>query len=265
MPANDLFDPENEENDRLLSAIFRRSDTIWDHSGDLVLDHIFGPKWREDKRDLVVSDEGIGRSASRQGLLRAHLSGFRKSLARAGVEQVKLLCLFRRQDHWIASHYAQTSDRRAKPGQDDLAALIRRISDPRQERFTFGALLDYAAIHDCVAEAVERRNMLFLPVELLDSDHELVETSLARFFDADVKSVRLGSKERANVRRLEQDVWKLRHESRMHRLYSTLSWRADAVRLTPELSCLIKSIFASSNERLDRMLDVDLRSLHYFP
>lgn len=263
MPANNLFDAENEENERLLSAIFRRSDTIWDHCGDLVLDHIFGDHWREESCDLVLSDEGIGRSASRQGLLRAHLEGLRKVLVRAGVERVKLLCLIRRQDHWIASHYAQTSDRRDKPGQDDLAALIRRIADPRQERFTFGALLDHAALYDCAVSAIGRDDVLFLPVELLDRDPELVEQRLAGFFNVDVEAVRLSRKERSNVRRVEQDVWKLRHGSRRHRFLQALSLRADTVRLTPEYSREIKAVYADSNERLNSLLDVDLARLGY--
>ena len=263
MPVNNLFDAANEENDRLLSAIFRRSDTIWDNCGDLVLDHLFGDHWRDDTRDLVLSDEGIGRSASRQGLLRAHLTGFRKALTRAGVERVRLLCLFRRQDHWIASHYAQTSDRRDKPGQNDMAALIQRIADPRQERFTFGALLDYAAIYDCAVAAVGRDDALFLPVESLDIDPEFVEQRLAGFFDADVEAVRLSRKQRANVRRVEQDVWKLRPGSRRHRILRALALRADTVRLTPEFSRDIKIIYANSNERLNSLLDIDLGSLGY--
>lgn len=265
MPPNDLFEPEGEENNRLLSAIFRRSDTIWSHSGDLLLDHLFGAGWRDHTRDLVLSDEGIGRSASRQGLFRAHIEGLRAALSRAGVERIRLLCLIRRQDHWIASHYAQTSDRRERPGQNDLATLIRRIADPRQERFTFGALLDYAAIHDCAVAAVGCEDTFFLPVELLDADTEFVEQRLARFFETDVDSVRLSRKERSNVRRVEQDVWKLRSGSRRHRIQRALSLRADTVRLTSELSGEIKAIYADSNARLDRILDVDLRNLGYLP
>ncbi|MDT0575871.1 hypothetical protein RM533_06705 [Croceicoccus sp. F390] len=267
MPSDSYFhDGSSTANsgNRLLGSIFRRSDTVWQHEPDRLLDHLLGSGWQEDERDILLSDEAIGRQASRQGLFAAHLVAMQDALHRRGIEQMKILCLFRRQDHWLMSHYVQMSDRNRHAGQADADAFIRRTCDPRQNRFTFGALLDYAAILTAVSQVVADEDRVFLPMEWLRTDSRRIGRQLAMFLDREEQSFALSSADQENVRRIGKDRWQLRQPPPLARLRNVLVRRCGHVTLNPDMSRLALETYRACNRQLEHQTGIALAPLGYF-
>ena len=210
MPRNEHF---RESGTRLLGSVFSRSDTIWLHYADQIFEALLQPGWQSDQRDILISDEVIGRSTSRQALCAGHLAGMKSALKDRGIERFKLLFFVRRQDEWLASHYAQVSDRREKPGQRDFENLAARITDPHEERFTFGALLDYAATYSAISSAVGNDNVKVLPMEWLESNLSVLSRELADWLDLPSEAIELGSHRVENKRNTGRGIWKLRDRS----------------------------------------------------
>jgi len=261
-PDDTYFSEPGQE--RLLSRLFTRSDTIWSHAADDVFDTLLGPGWRSDARDILISDEAIGRTAGRQGLFSAHLAGLTAAARERGIEQVKLLCFVRRQDHWLASHHVQMSDRLAA-GQAAFEKLVADICDPRRDRFKLGALLDYAAIRSAAEAALGADAIAFYPMEWLESRPDHLAERLAGFLDLPVSALRLGAPQE-NVRRAGAGRWALRRPSSARALISSLFRRGrNYIQLTPDLSTKILDTYRESNLELQEATGVDLQTLGYFP
>lgn len=263
MPEQNYFNSAGDE--RLLAQIFRRSDTIWKYQADDLLGELFGDGWQEDSRDILLSDEAIGREGSRQGLFGAHLAGMKAALRGGGIERIKLLCLFRRQDHWLISHFVQMSDRGNRNGQADFDALISRISDPRSERYTFGALLDYASTYAACVDALGRDNVTFCPMEWLETEKEAIRSRLAEFLDIAPENLVLDARQRENVRHASNGRWKLRRpRSLRFRILQMLTRRSRHVTLEPSVSRRILEVYRGSNLELAEQTGLDLQALGYF-
>lgn len=262
MPKDRLF--ARPENDRLLSSVFKRSDTIWLRQGNEILDGLFGADWRSDQRDLLLSDEAIGRTASRHGLLGAHLNAMRDELREQGVTRMRIACFIRRQDQWLASHYAQISDRRPKAGQADFERMVTELADPWDERFTFGALLDHAATYRTLTAAVGAGEVTMMPMEWLIADRPALGRGLSEWLEREPGELQIASDETANVRKSGALSWHLRPGSRVQKIYWAARRRPSSIVLTPELSRSILKVYADSNGELVRSTGLDLDSMGYF-
>lgn len=263
MPKNDLF--RSEGSDRLLGQIFRYSDTIWKYRADDLLSRLFGPGWAEESRDILLSDEAIGREASRQGLFAAHLAGMRDALATRGIGRVKLLCFFRRQDHWLISHYVQVSDRRSRAGQADFQALVAEVIDLFSARFGFGALLDYASIHAACVSALSADDVVFCPMEWLKDRTEDVRIRLADFLELPFESLQLPGQQKENVRQAREGQWELRKpRSRFARAILNVTGGTNRVALDSATSRQLLDVYRSSNFELAERTGLDLQELGYF-
>ncbi len=177
MPEAALF---AEGPGRLLPQCLARSDSVWDGMGDGILGALTGrdrAAERDRGDDLLVSEEGVGRAGSRPGHLQAHLEGLRRSAEEWGFARLRILCLVRRQDRWLASHYAQVSDRLEGTSQAGFEAEAARLVDPRADRHRLGALLDYRRLHAALAGAAGAEAVTILP-------HELLQTDRAAFLEA---------------------------------------------------------------------------------
>jgi len=261
MPKDRLF--VRPENERLLSSIFGRSNTIWRFEGRTLLDALFGADWRDDPRDLLLSDEAIGRTASRPGLLGAHLAAMKESLREQGVSRVRIACFVRRQDHWLASHYAQISDRREKAGQADFERMVASTLDPWDEGFTFGALLDHAATYRVLREAVGAAQVAFMPMEWLEENPEAVIDGLANWVEMNPDQLEVAT-EKTNVRSNGTLSWDLRPTSQRQKLFWMARRKPGTIVLTPELSRCVLDRYAETNSRLADATGLDLESLGYF-
>lgn len=294
IPRSDLFQDEEHRTGgrRTLASCFRRSAALWTDMGPAILEAVLpGPVESLEGHTTVLSDEGVGRTGSRPALFRAHLEGLRRTALDAGFTRFRVLCLVRRQDTWLASHYAQMSDRNATPSQADFVRAIRSILDSAEGRYSFGMLLDYDRLRAELVDVCGADNVLILPHEYLTRRPGECEDEIARFLLPGEQTAPDGHEagpdedgERRNTRSLGEGVWKIR--SRRHRpvlrlrpgrLFRRLGlpteipmapvdWRrCREIELTDELSREVLQAYAASNRSLASHLRTDLSPYGYVP
>ncbi len=175
MPSTELFDTprDRQHGRRLMAACFTRSVEVWTARGDEVFAELLGeasPPERPRERGLLVSEEGMGRTASRPGLLARHLRTVAERARAWGFATPRVLCVIRAQDRWLASHYAQGADQRPGASQADFEAVAAETIDPAGERYGFGMLLDHGVLHRELCAAVGAEHVTVLPFEWLERD-----------------------------------------------------------------------------------------------
>lgn len=268
-PRSRLFDTDEDRarGHRLLPAFIGRATGIWQAAGARLFAELLGGD-RPADRSLLISDEGIGRFGSRPSTLAAHLHALRPAAADAGFGRIALLCLIRRQDRWLASHYAQMSDRLDRPGQAGFEAEAARIADPFAGRYGLGAMLDYDRLYAMLEAAVGADNLLMLPQEALsDAPDRSVDTML-RFLGATPDSLAdQAGGQRANARALGRDRWRLRPPrpaGLRHRLLSRWGRRTpDEIVLTDAVSRQILDSYRAGNQALSPRLPIPLAPYGY--
>ena len=260
---------------RLFAAALRRSSAVWEARGTELMDEILRPAGAGD-RGLLVSDEAIGRAASRPEALAAHLSAFARTASAQGFGAPRIVAFLRRQDHWLASHYAQISDREGGGSQAGFAAMVERTLDPARDRHGFGMLLDYGALHAALAAVAGPEAVLLLPHEALLADPEATLRRLLAWLgtpEAAVPALLAAAAGRANVRGEAADgvpTWRLRPPSfalgggRRVAVPSRL-WPARRIALVPGLSARILAAYADGNARVAAATGLDLTALGYRP
>ena len=183
MPRTRLFrapgDAKAEH--RLMGCVVRRAPAIWPAMGDAILDELAPSAGAAEGRDLLVSDEAFGRAASHPEALGAHLRGLAAAATARGFGRVAVVVLLRRQDTWLASHYAQVSDRAARAGQRDFERMVAQLTDPARSRYLGGMMVAYDALLEALHGAVGAENVTVLAHEALSADRE---GALARILDA---------------------------------------------------------------------------------
>lgn len=271
-PRSELFKATNKEeiSTRFLGEVFQKSSRIWSEYGDIIFEDLVGDrhKWLEHNKDLLISEEGIGRSGSRPALLAAHLRELKLKASGWGFHHFKIIYIIRRQDHWLASHYAQMSDRISKPEQTDFERLIREIASPRESRFGFGMLLDHNVLYDHLVDVVGKDSLLILPYEMLEESPEGFLNLLLQKLNTPSNKIKeiyeMESESKANVRSgQEQLTWRLRRKiSRLRRL-PLVRWiinnkKAKTIRLTSEISQKINDTYSEGNQALAEKTNLDL-------
>ena len=258
---------------RLFAAALHRSAAVWEARGPALMDELLGPGDAGD-RGLLVSDEAIGRRASRPEALAAHLAAFARLASARGFFPPRIVAFLRRQDHWLASHYAQVSDRKGG-SQAGFESMVDRTLDPARERYGFGMLLDYGALHAALASVAGAERVLMLPHEALVAEPERVLRRLLAWLGTPEEAVRTllaAAADRANVRgeaRGGVPSWRLRPPSlalggRRFGLPSRL-WPARRIELTPDLSSRILAAYAEANARAAAAAGLDLAAYGYLP
>ncbi|MDO8860415.1 hypothetical protein Q6D67_01785 [Haliea sp. E1-2-M8] len=274
-PKSSLFEHAREVAERrLLTGAFRRSSEIWRGFGDEIFKDLLGDRqtWLTDGRDLLISDEGMGRQATRPALFAAHIDEMQRKAKEWGFGRLNIVCIIRRQDHWLASHYAQMSDRNPIAGQADFECLVREVTSPQFARYEFGMLLDFSVIYDQLREVVGTGNLLMLPYELLRKSPEVFLPTLLERLDTPsdkiAEIVRLTRGTTANVRS-EQGIWRLRPPAvRKIGGFALPNWsfgkREHTIELTSDISRSILSAYSMSNQALAAKIGVDLDDHGYF-
>ena len=188
-PEDPAFDDpaDRQKDSRMMSCMFNRDPRIWADHGDAAFARLLGPQAEWKPRDVLISDEGIGRTGSRPDLLAAHLREMSRLARDWGLGRVAVICAFRRQDHWLGSHYAQMSDRNRAASQADFERAARDLVRPDGQRFALGMMLDYATLHDRLADAVGRKNLLMYPFERQKTDPGGVVADLLAFLEKDLR------------------------------------------------------------------------------
>lgn len=266
-PLVGFFDlPEDRQSGhRVLSDAFRRAPELWDGPGERLLEDLMiaaGAR-PDDCRDLLLSEEGMGRQASRPAHLGAHLRALARACRRSGFDRTRVLAFIRRQDTWLASHYAQVSGSNPDAGQKDFERLVAQVADPRGARYGFGMMLDWRALHRTLCDAVGEENVLLIPHERLAADRAEVLDGVGRWLGADRNTIqslqRAAGPHRSNVRS-QDGFWALRDRPRTVgplRLSGRLRRRGGRIALTGEISRTILASYAPANAALcDAGVDV---------
>ncbi len=267
MPADAAAGPA------VFEGAMRRSATLWDSYGDALFAEMLGPleAWRAEGRDLLVTDETIGRAGSRPALLAAHVAGIAATAARWGLGRVRVLCVIRRQDHWLASHYAQISDRLPRAGQAGFEAMVAEVLDPARARHGFGALLDFHLLRDALAGAVGPEALLILPLEALRDAPEATLGRILDWLDAPEDTARrvlAAALDRpANVR-AQDAAWRLRAPTLrvpgLGRRLPRPARRRGTITLPSEVTAAILAAYGSGNRRLAATERLPLATWGYF-
>lgn len=279
VPRTKLFQDQGDRavERRLMACVLGRSVAVWEALGDAVFEELLGAQvtWMERKRSVLVSDEAIGRQASRPEAVAAHLAAMRERAREWGFDRLKVICAVRRQDRWFASHFAQMSDRTASPSQTGFAEKIASYIDPGKGRYKIGMLLDYAALHEALTQVLPG-DVQFLPYEEMLVAPEAFLTKLLRGLDtpeADVARLTERRTKRANVRSegAEGRLWRLRAPSILLPLVGQrlplpdMLWPRRTIELTSELSASVLSAYRVSNETFASRSGLDLSAYGYFP
>jgi len=294
----------------VMGRAFVRSPVIWRHTGQEIFSEIlqeFKDKTWDGTRNVLISDESAGPQIwqllpylgsrweqERQDpfLLKAHLEELSALVSEWGFSKLKAVLVFRRQDEWIASKYAQRSDRFPNASQSHFEEFVDYLIDPAKGYFSDGIVLDYKLLREQLILALGEENILMLPYELLVRDAERFLDDLVDFVEnrdrdaVHALSRRLAAQsaqQRHNVRSKEEGVWEIRDriETRVlplrpGRVFSSLGlptripirWpefkRGALIRLNHSLRERILEAYVESNEKLAADIDIDLHFDGYY-
>lgn len=209
-----------------------------------------------------------------------HLKELRSAARDEGIERIRLLAVFRRQDTWYGSRYAQHSNRIVGAGQKHFERRVRSLLGPEYDRL--GAYGDYDRMRRYLVDALGEDNVLLLPYELLVADPSRFMDEMLRFVGSSMRPGELiedgAVKGSANVRRAQGQRWNLRPGRpaitvRPERLRKILGvgrrmpiWfnrNEEAIEMTPELSREILRAYDESNRRLAEATGMPLDELGY--
>lgn len=259
---------------RTFACALRRSAALWPAIGDRLIDELLKPE-DDGRRGLLISDEAIGRAASRPEGLTAHLSAFATLARTRGFVRPRIVAFLRRQDHWLASHYAQISDRNARSSQAGFQATIENTLDLTRQRYSFGMLLDYEALRTALVTVAGEDGVLLLPYEALVAEPGTTLRNLLDWLDTPHASAErlAASNGRANVRsevvggalawQLRPPSYALPHGRRVS--LPAQVWPARRISLSPDLSDRILSAYEESNRSVATAASLDLARWGYFP
>ena len=273
---------------RIMSCLFNRDPRVWQTHGEAVFEQLLGRRSDWQPRDVLISDEGIGRTGSRPDHLAAHLREVSVVAQDWSLRRVAVICAFRRQDHWLGSHYSQMSDRNPKASQSDFNRACRDLLRVTADRFKLGMMLDYATLRDALVGVVGQENVLMYPYERQKINPDAVLAQVLDFLGegaAPKASASLckdgGSVGPAgvNVRSLGENLWSIRPYGAGLKLrpYRLVQWaglpdhvffprlgRPRSFTLTENDSRTLLAAYAVSNRRLASELGIDLAQYGYF-
>ena len=255
-----------------MAAVFRRAPEVWEEMGDAIFAELFGGR-RDPARGALLSDEAIGRLATDPRRLAVHLAAMERAGTRHGFDRLHVVAVLRRQDTWLASHYAQVSDRRPGAGQADFERLVAAVLDPARQRFALGMVIDHGALLGALVDALGRGRVCVLAHEALAADPEGAATRLLGGLGTPPGEVRRIARaldeRRSNARTSRPGRWTLRPRrlgvlGRDLRVPARLDpRRGGSIALTPDLSARILDAYAPSNRAAARIGGLDLAGHGY--
>ncbi|MBS3804784.1 MAG: hypothetical protein KGY54_09580 [Oleiphilaceae bacterium] len=215
-------------------------------------------------------------------LLGAHLKSMTTEARKRGFGQIRIMVVFRRQDQWLASKYAQRSDRIAGASQNQFEERIDYYLRQSRGYYADGLILDYDFLYEEICRAIGAANALLLPYELLKAEPVKFLNLMCDFIspgDSQVRELissiglRAASK-KTNVRSQGSSEWALRkpktNASPQHlsetlsRMFLRAGHPPGSIRLTPDLTQKILATYRQSNASLGEKLDLDLGAFGYF-
>ena len=246
--------------------LLRLEPDVWDAMGEALLDDLLGAE--RGRRPVLVTDEAFGRGGTRALAAGAHLRALAAGARARGFSGLRIVVFVRRQAEWLASHYAQVSDRRSRAGQRDFERFVAVQTDPANGLYRFGSLLRYDGLFDALSGAVDSRDeLLVAPYEALEADRDGFLARLTGFLGDELAPVGTGGRDGRNVRREDEAAWRLRAPARrgpLGRLLGTGGGDGPGtIRLTPALRERVARAYAPANVRLAERTGLDLAGFGY--
>lgn len=290
-PRTSLFEPRYPW-DAALRSIFARAPLVWDHVGvELLRDIVPDDNVQSAGESVLVSDESVFTLATPTDVEK-HIDGFRRAAQSLGFTDVRVILSLRRQDQWLASLYAQKSHRFSGASQKHFETWVSDLTDPRRAYYSEGQIGNYLALYHAIEKIVGSDNILILVYEEMVGDAIQFYERLCRFIRIPntelvslLDAIRAIGDDRVNVRAAAPGSWRLRDRRiegakpirlRPARFFQRIGMpahvylehlefrRGSEIRLTSELSMVIKKRYAEGNRRLDDLLDLNLASHGYY-
>ncbi len=283
-----------------LARAFRRSPEIWRDRGGVLLREMLGQPGatRTDiHTSMLVSDQSAGPRLLEYGnyvgphweqermdptMLSAHLKAMRDVTLAEGFAALKVMLVIRRQDAWLASKYAQRSDRIVGASQRDFEARIRYYMDKNEGYYADGIILDYMLLWGALEAAVGEQNILMIPYEYLRCDPTGFLQRLNDFHAAETKGedalalARRAATLQTNVRSIAPDTWRLHppkratllrslhHSKAMKQILVGAMFRERVIHITEPLRRQILDTYRNSNLAIGARIGFDLQKFGYY-
>lgn len=279
-----------------VGQFFTCTTRVWDDVGDRLFGQFIGPASDAEGefRTVLISDEGIGKAGKHPEHMEMHLRCLKEKAREWGYDSVKIICVIRRQDQWIGSHYAQVSDRNENVSQSDFESYVYDRLNKDKNLYRFGILLDYRCLRDALCRVVGDENVAIIPYELLQEDPQTFLRAFLKFIgtvdptvisDLCSRGTEDGRNDGVNKRSSGSDRWAIRKPAKMNTtlirlrparvfawlgLPTTIMWpqpdwnRPGEVTMTPELKKAVMNVYSESNEGLSRDLNIDLSAYGYY-
>ena len=293
----------------IFSRFFKRSPVIWSEMGQRLFDEILGEEDAKcGSQDVLIADEEMGvdltypcpfygsrwtQAGNDAFRLRKHLEALSEVALKRGFAQVRVLVTVRRQDTWLASAYAQRSDRLPEASQGHFEHFVHTLLDPAADYHRNGMRLNYNLLYQQLVQAVGRENVLVLPYELIERDLGRFLGKCFAFMEVSQQRVRpiydaLTQDEikQYNKRSVSPKEWAIQPRTiadakhRVHlwprRIFEyfglpievPLRWpefgRGKKIYLTDALTEEILQTYEASNRLLDGAVNVELSQYGYF-
>jgi hypothetical protein len=265
------------EASRQITRAFRFSPEIWSRRGEAFFRELrMDMAKRGLSGDALISAESMsepfvfhanrGLKIRDPLLLAAHLCECAKAAQRVGFDKLKVIMGIRRQDQYLASHYAKTAHGIQEPGQNDFERQTLEIIDPEKRYFIDGVWLDYHAMRRLIAGAVGEDGILILPVEQLEREPVSYLSGLSAFVGEPLND-HGANVIRTNARGVTRDVWQINlgkdaRRNPFSRLRHRLKGPAE-IHLTTELKEQILTAYRDSNQSFASDVKLDLAQYGY--
>lgn len=276
--------------DRDFEMGFTRSPAFWNDYGKDLLESTLSREILLSKKNILVSSEGIAGAriflrntdpvidpfapVNDPHLLSAHLKFFKQIIRFYGFDTLKIILTIRRQDHWLASNYAQYSHIIPKASQKDFETQVSHMIDPKFRYYWEGIWGDYLLIRNCIRDAVGE-NILILPIEELAKFPENYLNRTGLFLnEQSVKQVPTEKPDKNktskgdgewNIKKREYYLRPFKYFKKYSpRIYCLKIGFPKSFKLTTKISDEILARYMENNRRLDIEEDLCLNKYGYY-
>lgn len=257
-----------------LSRFMNVSPLVWRELGKPFWDKI--REGLPPESNILLSDEHAV-EANDPFRIGHHLQEIKRVIASS--HTLRILIVIRRQDTWLASAYAQMSNRYDRASQDHFEEWLRNHTDSQKGFFSGPCVrLKYFTLIRKMEDAIGRDCVTVLPYELLKSSPNLFVEQCCNFANRDVPGS--FSLRPTNKRSTSSKRWQIRPQADRHiqlrpgRVFQAVfgrsqvripDWkREEEIQLTKDLSNLVLQKYKTENEELDQYLSLGLKQYGYY-
>lgn len=170
-------------------------------------------------------------------------------------DAIGVIFTLRRQDSWLASRYAESAKAMHSPSQTDFEEKVRYILEEDNSRRLW---LDYSYLYELFSSALPRHQVLFLlQEEMLHNPMETIR-KLSDFFGIESTPPRSLFSEKSNVLSKSENIWRLKPFKKDKKE------REETLSLNADLSKSIMDAYKISNQKIAKILNLDLCQYGYY-